>query len=383
MKTKILFFCAVLFFAHQRFALPAVKDFSTKKAKIIMKAILILLLLIFATPEMVGQRVSITVVDENNEPLSATALIKGTNVTLWPSMFGTMDVNLPENAVLQFTRIGFHTKEVAVNRQPAITVVMTRLPSYEVSGTVVNEYNEPLINARVTAFMPAPTGGIGGIGVWTYTGTDGGYLINVPENAVLEFNLIGFHRKSVSVNQQQEINVVMTGFPTYEVSGTVVNENNEPLINAQVFASTPVPGKALESARTGTDGAFLINVPEEARLLFLHTGYQDKVVWVNQQQEINVVMARDERRIGGNLPPRTRITGSVTNERNEPMQGVYVAIMGRCLQGSTPRTLSDGSFAIDVSINAVLLFFADGYYTQDIAIDVDNLQEINVVMESR
>ncbi|MDE6286688.1 MAG: carboxypeptidase-like regulatory domain-containing protein, partial [Muribaculaceae bacterium] len=71
----------------------------------------------------------------------------------------------------------------------------------KVKGNVADENGEPLIGASVTV-QGSKTG--------TVTDIDGNYEIPVAANGSLEFSYIGYQPKTVAVNHQSKIDVVLT-----------------------------------------------------------------------------------------------------------------------------------------------------------------------------
>ena len=56
-----------------------------------------------------------------------------------------------------------------------------------------------------------------------------------------------------------------------KVSGTVVDENNEPVIGASVIQK----GKAKNGVATDIDGKFTLTVPSGAHIVVTYLGYED------------------------------------------------------------------------------------------------------------
>ncbi|MDR2147406.1 MAG: carboxypeptidase-like regulatory domain-containing protein, partial [Tannerella sp.] len=69
-----------------------------------------------------------------------------------------------------------------------------------VSGIITDNLGEPLPAVSIT---------IKGTNISVTSDYDGKYSINVPENAILEFNYIGYEKQEIAVDNQQIINVIM------------------------------------------------------------------------------------------------------------------------------------------------------------------------------
>lgn len=70
----------------------------------------------------------------------------------------------------------------------------------QITGTVLDEYDEPIIGANVIV-----KGTINGV----ITDIDGNYSIQAPENAVLQFSYIGYLTQEESVGNRQVINITL------------------------------------------------------------------------------------------------------------------------------------------------------------------------------
>src|ERR1700743_1285819 len=103
--------------------------FHTPKQESIMKAILRLLFLaILSFPVMLfaqsARTVKGQVTDENNSPLSGVSvMIKGTHKTTITDADGRFPISVPGNdARLQFSYVGYSSKEVATGEEKNITI---------------------------------------------------------------------------------------------------------------------------------------------------------------------------------------------------------------------------------------------------------------------
>jgi len=79
-------------------------------------------------------------------------------------------------------------------------------------------------------------------------------------------------------NQQKEINI----------SGTVVDKNNEPIIGATIS----VPGTNIGTI-TDIDGNYTLTAPRGSTLRFSYVGYNNQVITINNQTKLNVILKED------------------------------------------------------------------------------------------
>lgn len=91
-------------------------------------------------------------------------------------------------------------------------VLMHAQNTIEVSGTVIDDTNQPVIGASVM---------VKGSNTGVPTDLDGKYTISVPSNAVLEFSSVGLATVTENVNGRSTINVVMQTDQTF-LEATVV-----------------------------------------------------------------------------------------------------------------------------------------------------------------
>lgn len=70
-----------------------------------------------------------------------------------------------------------------------------------VSGKVVDETGEPVVGASLVL--------VGNNTVYTMTDLSGAYSISVPSNGQLKVSCMGYQEKTVSVNGQKTLNIVL------------------------------------------------------------------------------------------------------------------------------------------------------------------------------
>lgn len=122
------------------------------------------------------------------------------------------------------------------------------------------------------------------------------------------------------------------------ISGTVRGAGNMPLPGVTVTVKGTGNGTV-----TSPDGRFEINVPgSNAILVFSYVGYLSKEVPVNDQQQLDVVLAEDTRQlnqvvvVGYGTQKKVNVTGAVAMMGEKELAGRPVTSMSSALQGLLP-----------------------------------------------
>lgn len=119
------------------------------------------------------------------------------------------------------------------------------------------------------------------------------------------------------------------------VSGTVTDENGEPLPGATITVQGTSSGTVTDIA-----GNYVISVPEEATLVFSYIGYESKSVEIGSQTTINVILEEDASSleevvvIGYGTQKRSDVTGSVARMNTEKTQDLLNTNILQSLKGS-------------------------------------------------
>jgi len=132
------------------------------------------------------------------------------------------------------------------------------------------------------------------------------------------------------------------------VRGTVVDQQGQPVIGAAVM----MVGNSTVGTVTDIDGAFALNVPDNASLNVSFMGYVDQTVAVNGKDNIKVVLEEDAQLleetvvIGYGTIKKSDITGSIASVDREAMLKRQPTNIGQALQGAAAGvvvTNQDGS----------------------------------------
>lgn len=122
---------------------------------------------------------------------------------------------------------------------------------------------------------------------------------------------------------------------TATLSGTVVDENGEPLVGAAVMIKDSSTGTV-----TDLDGAFTLAVPRGATLVVSFIGFQDQEVVPGNRNNIVVTLLTDDKLldevvvIGYGTVKRKDLTGSVAAVRGEDLEVKRTTNLSTALQGT-------------------------------------------------
>ena len=122
---------------------------------------------------------------------------------------------------------------------------------------------------------------------------------------------------------------------TAKLSGTVVDENGEPLVGAAVM----IKDSSTETV-TDLDGAFTLAVPRGATLVVSFIGFQDQEVVPGNRNNIVVTLLTDDKLldevvvIGYGTVKRKDLTGSVAAVRGEDLEVKRTTNLSTALQGT-------------------------------------------------
>ncbi|MBD3630025.1 TonB-dependent receptor [Cyclobacterium sp.] len=122
-----------------------------------------------------------------------------------------------------------------------------------------------------------------------------------------------------------------------QISGTVTDENGEPLPGATISVS----GSSIGTA-TDLDGKYSLTVPENATLVYSYIGYVSKSVVVGTQNIINVSLSEDQSSldevvvVGYGTVRKSDLTGSVSSIQADKLNTDSQASVEQIIQGRLP-----------------------------------------------
>lgn len=155
--------------------------------KIVLSVFTILLLCFQVVAQ--NQRVSGTVTDHEGSPMiGVTVILKGTNVAAVTNIDGAYSINVPSNAILEFSSLGMVTQEILVSGRTLINVrletdtqmiddivVTSLLPvkPKDLTGSISAMTSQDLSKRNITTVTKALEGQVAGVSILSSTGQPG------------------------------------------------------------------------------------------------------------------------------------------------------------------------------------------------------------------
>ncbi len=185
---------------------------------------------------------------------------------------------------------------------------------------------------------------------------------------------------------------------TVDVSGTVLDDQGEPLIGVTVMVEGTSNGTA-----TDFDGNYnLKNVPSKGKLVFSYIGYAQQVVDVKGRTQIDVKMSEDSKAldelvvVGYGQIKKADLTGSVSVVDAGQITAKGSASVLEAMQGAVPGVnitkatgRTNGAIDIEIrgksSINSSLtpLYVVDGVQTSDISfLNPQDIERVDILKDA-
>lgn len=141
------------------------------------------------------------------------------------------------------------------------------------------------------------------------------------------------------------------------VTGTVVDEKNEPMIGIGIVIKNSTTGTA-----TDENGRFSITVPDtKSVLVFTFIGYKTQEITVGSQKQIRVVLKEDLQLldevvvVGYGTQKKVNVTGSVSTVNSDIIENRPITNVSQALQGVVPglnfSVNNSGGGALDNTMN--------------------------------
>jgi TonB-linked SusC/RagA family outer membrane protein len=222
-----------------------------KTVSMLKKACLLSLLVVFASAQLLAQKVSGVIVDALNEPIpGVSVVVKGTTIGTVSGIDGSYSVvaNDIQKDVLVFSFVGMERKEVAINGQTTVNVQLT-------SSTL--ELEEVVATGYGTSKKKDLTGSIGSVDAETLTARGVSSVLGSMQGSVAGVNIT-----QLSSRPGAEYNIQVRGLntfnaggspPLYVVDGIVTNDIN--FLNPQDIVKVDILKDASSTAIYGSRGS--------------------------------------------------------------------------------------------------------------------------------
>lgn len=194
------------------------------------------------------------------------------------------------------------------------------------------------------------------------------------------------------------LNLQAQGGGGITVTGTVVDNNSEPLIGASVV----VKGQASLGTVTDFDGNFTLKVPSESTVLvFSYVGMTTKEVKVGKQREFKITLADDTQLeevvvVGYGQQKKASVVGSITQTTGAVLErAAGISDVGAAMAGNLPGVVAvqgngqPGEEEPDITIraasswnNAAPLILVDGIERPMSSVDIASVQSISVLKDA-
>lgn len=172
------------------------------------------------------------------------------------------------------------------------------------------------------------------------------------ESAMLKFCLLGLTL------------LFITGLSAQTVSGTVLNDRNEPLIGVSILKKGADASSGTIGTITDLDGSYEIAALATDVLLFSYTGMKPQEVTVGAQKVIDVVMLEDATIldevvvIGYGTQKKSHTTGAISKVENETLDQIAVsrvdeALIGQVSGVNIAATISEPGAAPTVTVRGI------------------------------
>tara|TARA_R110002049_G_scaffold14039_1_gene60025 strand:+ start:2912 stop:5902 length:2991 start_codon:yes stop_codon:yes gene_type:complete len=217
-----------------------------------MKNIFLIIFMTFCALTAAQDQISISgnVVAETGEPLPGVSIVaKGTTLGTTTDFNGNFEINVESNAILEFSYIGFQTRELSANLKGPVNVIMIEDASQldevvvvgygsvkkgDLTGSVVSVKNEEIAAFPTANIMQSLSGRASGIQVKQNTGAPGG---------------------GVSVRIRGTNSIQGSNEPLYVIDGFPYSGSNPTVISNTDIASVDILKDASSTAIYGSRGA--------------------------------------------------------------------------------------------------------------------------------
>lgn len=177
---------------------------------------------------------------------------------------------------------------------------------------------------------------------------------------------------------------------TRQITGTILDETGEPIIGANVIQKGTTNG-----TMTDLDGAFSLNVPNNATLVISFIGYNSMEVNVAGKSKITVTLKEDTQKleevvvVGYGTQKKVTVTGAVTAIGADEITQAPVANISNALVGRLPgvRVQNTGGMpgqesSVDIRGFGKPLILVDGIEQPGFQVDPNEIESISVLKDA-
>ena len=177
---------------------------------------------------------------------------------------------------------------------------------------------------------------------------------------------------------------------TRQITGTILDETGEPIIGANVVQKGTTNG-----TMTDLDGAFSLNVPNNATLVISFIGYNSMEVNVAGKSKITVTLKEDTQKleevvvVGYGTQKKVTVTGAVTAIGADEITQAPVANISNALVGRLPgvRVQNTGGMpgqesSVDIRGFGKPLILVDGIEQPGFQVDPNEIESISVLKDA-
>lgn len=179
-----------------------------------------------------------------------------------------------------------------------------------------------------------------------------------------------------------------------KISGTVKDQNGEPIIGANVSVKGTTVG-----AITDIDGNFMLEVPEDAIISVSYIGYISQEIKIGNKTQLDILLKEDTQAleevvvVGYGTQKKVNLTGSITAIKTEELENIPVSNLSNALAGRAPGvTITNNSgFAGASSSIRIRGSFGEPLYvingiirdkTAFDALDPNEVESINILKDA-
>lgn len=178
---------------------------------------------------------------------------------------------------------------------------------------------------------------------------------------------------------------------TKKVSGIVVDSDQIPLIGVTVV----LQGVPTIGTMTDTDGAFILDVPANSKLVFSYLGYETVTIDVNGKSEIHVIMQENTELldevvvVGYGVQKKASVTGAVSAIQGKELVSIKTPSVSNMLAGKLPGLRAvqrsgapgDDNASVDIRGYGNMLIIVDGVERDYTQINPNDIESISILKD--